>query len=174
MRLTLVLGLSGGHNGSVENDEGLGSFELEGQHLREGYALQVYLISPNNHEIPETEGRGLCQEIEEEFLDIVRGRRKKKHFNKRISSMRVIQDRVLSSKEKQRRDRSRRKEKNSATSRKKDKVVNISLSDSDINNRRKVILREAKQTWELGKKLGLRVRGDKRDVIEEIMRLEDQ
>ncbi|KAG8502521.1 hypothetical protein CXB51_001156 [Gossypium anomalum] len=47
-------------------------------------------------------------------------------------------------------------------------------TDSDISNRREIILREAKQTWELGKKLGLSVRGDERDVIEDIMRLEDQ
>ncbi|PPS01049.1 hypothetical protein GOBAR_AA19617 [Gossypium barbadense] len=174
MGLALVLGPSGGHDGSVDFDEGLGSLDMEGQHLREGNTLLPDQIYPNNHGIPETEGRGLCQEIEEEFLNTVRGRRKKKQFNKRISSMRVIQDRVLSSKEKQRRDRSRRKEKSSAASRKEDKVVNLSLSNSDISNRRKVILREAKQTWELGKKLGLSVRGDERDVIEDIMRLEDQ
>ncbi|KAK8358523.1 hypothetical protein V6Z12_A04G026400 [Gossypium hirsutum] len=174
MGLALVLGPSGGHDGSVDFDEGLGSLDMEGQHLREGNTLLPYQIYPNNHGIPETEGRGLCQEIKEEFLNTVRGRRKKKQFNKRISSMRVIQDRVLSSKEKQRRDRSRRKEKSSAASIKEDKVVNLSLSDSDISNRRKVILREAKQTWELGKKLGLSVRGDERDVIEYIMRLEDQ
>ncbi|KAK5813390.1 hypothetical protein PVK06_028840 [Gossypium arboreum] len=174
MGLALVLGPSGGHDGSVDFDEGLGSLDMEGQHLREGNTLLPDQIYPNNHGIPETKGRGLCQEIEEEFLNTVRGRRKKKQFNKRISSMRVIQDRVLSSKEKQKRDRSRRKEKSSAASRKEDKVVNLSLSNSDISNRRKVILREAKQTWELGKKLGLSVRGDERDVIEDIMRLEDQ
>lgn len=49
--------------------------------------------------------------------------------------------------------------------------MNLSLSDSDISNRRKVILREAKQTWEVGKKLGLSVSGEEREVIEENMRL---
>ncbi|PPD67330.1 hypothetical protein GOBAR_DD35792 [Gossypium barbadense] len=43
-------------------------------------------------EIPETEGRSIRQEIEEEFLSTIRSRRKKKQFNKRIRSMRVIQD----------------------------------------------------------------------------------
>lgn len=43
-----------------------------------------------------------------------------------------------------------------------------------MSNRGKVILREAKQIWEVGKKLGLRVRRDERDVIEDIMRLEYQ
>ncbi|PPS15502.1 hypothetical protein GOBAR_AA05079 [Gossypium barbadense] len=39
---------------------------------------------------------------------------------------------------------------------------------------RRVILREAKRTWEVGKKLGLCVRGDEEEVIEEIGRLEGQ
>lgn len=88
--------------------------------------------------------------------------------------MQAIQDGVLSSKEIQRRDRNRRKGKSSAEPGSEDKVVNLSLSDSELSNRRKVILREVKQTWEVGKKLGLRVLGEERDVIEEIMRLEEQ
>ncbi|PPR92572.1 hypothetical protein GOBAR_AA28098 [Gossypium barbadense] len=106
---------SGGHDGSVDFDEGLGSLDMEGKHLRKGNTLLPDQIYPNNHGIPKTNGRGLCQEIEEEFLNTVR----------------------------------------------------------DISNRRKVILREAKQTWELGKKLGLSVRGDERDVMEDTMQLED-
>ncbi|KAK5793721.1 hypothetical protein PVK06_034875 [Gossypium arboreum] len=53
-------------------------------------------------------------------------------------------------------------------------MTNLLLSDSDINNRRRVILREAKRTWEVGKKLGLSVRGDKEEVINEIRILEGQ
>lgn len=53
-------------------------------------------------------------------------------------------------------------------------MVNLSLSDSDLSNRKNVILREAKQTWEVGKKLGLKVQGHEEDVIEEIMRLKGQ
>ncbi|PPR86360.1 hypothetical protein GOBAR_AA34327 [Gossypium barbadense] len=152
MGLALVLGPSGGHDGPLDIEEEMGSFRIEGQHLR----------------------KGNTQEIEEEFLNTIRSRRNKKQFNKRISSMQDIQDRVLTFKEKQRRDRSWRKEKSRVTSRSKDKIVNLSLSASDISNRRKVILREVKQTWEIGKKLGLRVRGDERDVIEDIMSLEDR
>ncbi|KAH1063662.1 hypothetical protein J1N35_028649 [Gossypium stocksii] len=110
----------------------------------------------------------------EEFIQTIRSRRKKKHFNKKISFMRAIQDGVLTSKEKHKRDRTWRKEKGRDEFIGKEKIVNLSLSDSDVNNRRKVILREAKQTWEVGKKLGLRVRGDERDIIEDIMRLENQ
>ncbi|TYI14468.1 hypothetical protein ES332_A08G122500v1 [Gossypium tomentosum] len=73
-------------------------------------------------------------------------------FNKKISSMRDILYRMLTFKEKQKRDRIWRKKMGKVTSRK-----------SDISNRRKVILREAKQTWKVGKKLGLSVRGNEVD-----------
>lgn len=51
-------------------------------------------------------------------------------------------------------------------------MVNLSLFDSDISNRGKVILREAKKAWEVGKKLGLSIQGDERLVIEDLIRLE--
>ncbi|KAK8317082.1 hypothetical protein V6Z11_A13G083800 [Gossypium hirsutum] len=119
------------------------------------YTKEAIQNSPNSNEILESEGWDFSQEVEEEFSNVIRSRRKKKQFNKRISSMRKIQDRVLSSKEKQKRDQSKRKGKSNEELRREDKVMNLSLSDSDISNRRKVILRKAKQTWEIGKKLGL-------------------
>ncbi|MBA0867025.1 hypothetical protein Goshw_026562, partial [Gossypium schwendimanii] len=51
-------------------------------------------------------------------------------------------------------------------------VVNASLSDSDISNRKKLILGEAKKAWEVGKRLGFSIRGDVREVVDEIMMLE--
>lgn len=39
--------------------------------------------SSNNLEVPETGGRGFCQEIDEEFQQIIRRRRNMKHFNKK-------------------------------------------------------------------------------------------
>ncbi|KAG8497544.1 hypothetical protein CXB51_008889 [Gossypium anomalum] len=86
-------------------------------------------------------------------------------------SMREIQNRVLSTKEKQKRDRKEKLEKGKAVARCEDSTVNLSLSDSDINNRRRVIFREAKRTWEVEKEVGLSVRGDEEEVIEEIGRL---
>ncbi|PPS09552.1 hypothetical protein GOBAR_AA11091 [Gossypium barbadense] len=148
MGLALEIGPSGEQGGVVDSDKELGFIK--------------------------SEGWDFSQEVEEEFSNVIRSRRKKKQFNKRISSMRKIQDRVLSSKEKQKRDQSKRKGKSNEELRREDKVMNLSLSDSDISNRRKVILRKAKQTWEIGKKLGLSVRGDERDLIEDIMRLEEQ
>lgn len=88
--------------------------------------------------------------------------------------MREIQNSVLTSKEKQKRDKGGRKERGKTTSNDKERTVNLSLSDSDISNRKRVILREAKATWEVGKMLGFSVRGDEEEVIEEIIRLEGQ
>ncbi|MBA0812677.1 hypothetical protein Gohar_026621, partial [Gossypium harknessii] len=55
-------------------------------------------------------------------------------------------DRVLTTKEKLKRDRGTRKFKGKGDSRNEESITNLSLSDSDINNRRKVILKEAKKT----------------------------
>lgn len=55
-----------------------------------------------------------------------------------------------------------REEKGKTTTKEEERPANLSLSDSDI----------AKKTWEVGKKLGLSVRGDEEAVIEEICRVE--
>ncbi|MBA0548846.1 hypothetical protein Golob_019916 [Gossypium lobatum] len=51
-------------------------------------------------------------------------------------------------------------------------VVNASLSDSNINNRSKLILDEAKNAWEVRKMLGFSVTGYECEVVDEIIRLE--
>ncbi|KAK5792340.1 hypothetical protein PVK06_033454 [Gossypium arboreum] len=87
--------------------------------------------------------------------------------------MRDIQDIVLTMKEKKKRDMGARKSKGKGVSKNNESIANLSLSDSDISNRRKVILREVKKTWEVGKMLGFSVQGDEKIVIEEIMRVEE-
>ncbi|PPS02403.1 hypothetical protein GOBAR_AA18256 [Gossypium barbadense] len=81
---------------------------------------------------------------------------------------------VLSTKEKQKRDRNEKLEKGKAITRFEETIANISLSDSDISNCRRVTLREAKRTWEVGKKLGFSMRGDEEEEIDEIRRLKGQ
>lgn len=88
--------------------------------------------------------------------------------------MQKIQDSVLTSKEKKKRERATRKGKGRVEARSVEKIVNLSLSDLKISNRRKVILGEPKRTREVVKKLGLSMRGDERDVIEETLRLEGE
>lgn len=53
-----------------------------------------------------------------------------------------------------------------------ERIVNLSLPDSDISNRGRVIFRETKNTWEIEKKLRLRIRGDEGGVIEYLVRME--
>ncbi|KAG8491579.1 hypothetical protein CXB51_014853 [Gossypium anomalum] len=151
MGLVLGLGQREGQVGLVDIDERLGSLRIEG-HLKGREILpiedQIFPVDNFNLAILEAEDRDISQEVEEEFYNTIR----------KI----------------QRRDRNRRKGKSNAEPGSEEKVVNLSLSDSDLSNKRKVILREAKQTWEVGKKLGLRVQGEERDVTEKIMRLEEQ
>ncbi|KAH1083863.1 hypothetical protein J1N35_023624 [Gossypium stocksii] len=99
---------------------------------------------------------------------------KKKGLNKKIQSMYEIQSSILTSKERKKRDRALHKEKGRESRKEDERIVNLSLSDSDISNRMRVILREANNTWAIGKKLGFSVHGDEEDVIEEIMRAEMQ
>ncbi|TYH46461.1 hypothetical protein ES332_D11G337100v1 [Gossypium tomentosum] len=60
------------------------------------------------------------------------------------------QDRVLTTKKKLKKDRGTSKEKGNEVFRNDESIANLSLSDSDISNRRKVILKEAQKTWEVG------------------------
>ncbi|KAH1091961.1 hypothetical protein J1N35_019218 [Gossypium stocksii] len=86
--------------------------------------------------------------------------------------MREIQDIVLTKKQKRMRDRGAGNSKGKGASNLDESIINLSLSDSDISNRRRVILREAKKTWEVGKRLGFRMQGDEKVIIKEIIRLE--
>ncbi|KAB2065219.1 hypothetical protein ES319_A09G075800v1 [Gossypium barbadense] len=146
MGLAIVLGPGGSAigQGNIEEDVGfLNIFGLSGGKL---LYLMVEQLSSFKSYVPDFRGRAFYQEIEDDLLNSIRSRKKKKQFNKKICSMREIQDKVLTSKEKQKRDKIRRKEKDKGVPRCDEKIVNLSLSDSDISNRRKVILRDAKQT----------------------------
>ncbi|MFQ6654374.1 hypothetical protein Gotur_025388 [Gossypium turneri] len=69
--------------------------------------------------------------------------------------------RILTVTEKKKRDWALRKQKGKGIAGRDDVEVNASLSDSDISNRKKVILMEARNMWEVGKKRGFSVWGDK-------------
>lgn len=70
--------------------------------------------------------------------------KKQKNHGRKIGSMYEIQDRFHSIVKKKKRDRALRKQKGKGIACKKEVVVNASLSDSDISNRKRVILSEAK------------------------------
>ncbi|KAH1131041.1 hypothetical protein J1N35_002419 [Gossypium stocksii] len=82
-----------------------------------------------------------------------------------------IQSNSLTSKKRKKRDRAMLNEKRREFCKEDERIVNLSLSDSNISNRMRVILREANNTWAIGKKLGLSVHGDEKEEIEEIMRV---
>ncbi|TYI19650.1 hypothetical protein ES332_A07G179200v1, partial [Gossypium tomentosum] len=52
-----------------------------------------------------------------------------------------------------------------------DSVANLSISDFDVSNRRRVLLREAKKTWEVGKRLCFSVYGNEEQITGEIMKI---
>lgn len=89
-------------------------------------------------------------EVEEEFFHSIQNRRKKKVLDKKIHSMCEIQDCVLSTKE-EKRGIGVRKEKGKAATMNDERIANLLLFDSNISNRTKVILGEAKRTWEVWK-----------------------
>ncbi|KAH1097982.1 hypothetical protein J1N35_014903 [Gossypium stocksii] len=130
--------------------------------------------NPISSSLPETEeprDRDAASEIEEGFVQLRWNRKNKKILKKKVKSVRELQDIVLTTKEKQKRNRGTRKSKGKGDSRNDESIANLSLSDSDISNRRNVILKEVKKAWEVGEKLGFSVQGDEGLVIEELMRL---
>ncbi|TYH18868.1 hypothetical protein ES288_A05G307200v1, partial [Gossypium darwinii] len=78
-------------------------------------------------------------------------------LNKKIRSMYEIQNSSLTINERKKRDRAPQKEKGKEFCKDDERIANLSLSDSDISNRMRVILREANNSWTIGKKLGFSV-----------------
>ncbi|KAK9028414.1 hypothetical protein V6N11_068219 [Hibiscus sabdariffa] len=83
---------------------------------------------------------------------------------KKYSSMFEIQDKVLSSEEKKKRDRSLRREKKLKTNPEYPIISGRSLSDSGIQTKWKIARSEAKKSLELGKKLGMKIQGSEKEV----------
>ncbi|TYH93990.1 hypothetical protein ES332_A12G011100v1 [Gossypium tomentosum] len=158
----VVMNVDSGHHKSV--DPVPGSIGENGQFLRSGNSPLEFVVGGNGLGSRSSEELEARFNIEEEFFQNSQNRREKKSLHKRIRSMREIQNGVLKEKI----------AKGKEITRCEESMVNLSLSDSDISNRRRVILREAKKTWEVGKMLGLSVRGDEEEVIDEIRKLEGQ
>ncbi|KAK5786970.1 hypothetical protein PVK06_041620 [Gossypium arboreum] len=85
-------------------------------------------------------------EVKEELKWVLFRRKKKKGLNKKIQSMYEIQNSILTLKERKKRDRALHKERGRESCKEDERIVNLSLSDSDISNRMRVILREANNT----------------------------
>ncbi|KAL4347915.1 hypothetical protein GQ457_17G003020 [Hibiscus cannabinus] len=75
--------------------------------------------------------------------------------------------------ERKRRDRAQRKLKKNWHDRELSSLEGRSLSDSDIRSRQKALIREAQKTLKVGKEVGIIIKGPKKDVIREIILLEE-
>ncbi|KAK8628174.1 hypothetical protein V6N13_063886 [Hibiscus sabdariffa] len=88
-------------------------------------------------------------------------------------SLASLQNNAISSVERKRRDRAQRKLKKNWFDRELSSLEGRSLSDSDIRSRQKVLIREAQKTLEVGKEVGIKIKGPEKDVIREIILLEE-
>ncbi|XP_039036026.1 uncharacterized protein LOC120172691 [Hibiscus syriacus] len=84
-----------------------------------------------------------------------------------------IQNNFLSDIERKKRNRVIKKSKPGLERKKSVEIDVQSLSDSGISNRRKVLIREAERTLNLGKSLGITIIGDEKEFIDELVRIEE-
>ncbi|KAL4379135.1 hypothetical protein GQ457_02G017150 [Hibiscus cannabinus] len=83
-----------------------------------------------------------------------------KSTKKRYGSLKQIQDKSISEKERKRRDRAIRREKQFGKGEEEPEVSGRSLSESDPINHKKTLLKRAKRTLALGKRLGVDIEGN--------------
>ncbi|MBA0870965.1 hypothetical protein Goshw_019470 [Gossypium schwendimanii] len=165
----------------AENEQGERDFHGSSNHARAdvinmGFSLERS-ISKIQREKSDEAKEGSIPEGESYTVEnhlVLPNRKNQKSNGRKVRSMLDIQDKVLSINEKRKRDRAMKKQRGKGKVDREDTVVNASLSDLDISNRKRVILREARKAWEIGKKLEFSVRGDDREVVEDIMRLEER
>ncbi|KAL4353929.1 hypothetical protein GQ457_06G004130 [Hibiscus cannabinus] len=90
-----------------------------------------------------------------------------KRREKRYGSMREFQDRVLTETKKKKRDRAlrqiRKKEDNTSLG-----IEHTSLSSSDLRQRQKILIREARKTIEFGHQIGFEIEGDTEEAIRDM------
>ncbi|KAL4295855.1 hypothetical protein GQ457_12G032140 [Hibiscus cannabinus] len=92
---------------------------------------------------------------------------------KRYASLLDIQDKVLNAVERKKRDRNIKKLKKKGKFSVKSELEGRSLSDSDLKARWDHCISEAKRTLKVGKDLGIQIRGNENEVVEELAHLEE-
>ncbi|KAK8485612.1 hypothetical protein V6N11_008475 [Hibiscus sabdariffa] len=92
----------------------------------------------------------------------------KKSTKKRYGSLKQIQDKSISEKERKRRDRASRKEKQFTTGEEVSELSGRSLSESDLINHKETLLKRAKRTLALGKCLGVDIEGNEEGALNEL------
>ncbi|KAK8569712.1 hypothetical protein V6N13_046758 [Hibiscus sabdariffa] len=84
-----------------------------------------------------------------------------------------IQDKVLNEAERKKRDRTIKKLKKKEKFSEKPELEGRSLSDPDLKARWDFCTNEAKRALKVGKDLGIQIRGDENEVVDELTRLEE-
>ncbi|KAL4341818.1 hypothetical protein GQ457_08G022360 [Hibiscus cannabinus] len=88
---------------------------------------------------------------------------------RRYGSMLAIQEGSLTEAEKRKRDRARRRQKKKVKGESPSELEGRSISDSDIQARKEILLLEAQRTLEVGKKVGIDFIGNKEAVKEKLI-----
>ncbi|KAL4383355.1 hypothetical protein GQ457_15G025870 [Hibiscus cannabinus] len=88
---------------------------------------------------------------------------KKGKKGKRYSSLLELQDKKITEAEKKKRNKAMRRQNLNK------KNLDISLSDSDLLARRDILIKEARETLKLGKKVGMQILGDEQEVVNELL-----
>ncbi|KAK8980855.1 hypothetical protein V6N11_047986 [Hibiscus sabdariffa] len=92
----------------------------------------------------------------------------KKSTKKRYGSLKQIQYKSISEKERKRKDRASRKEKQFTTGEEVSELSGMSLSESDLINHKETLLKRAKRTLALGKRLGVDNEGNEEGALNEL------
>ncbi|KAL4361524.1 hypothetical protein GQ457_04G009880 [Hibiscus cannabinus] len=112
------------------------------------------------------ENGGFFPELENSNL------KRKNKKGKKYRSLLEFQEKALTTAEKKRRDRALRRKKIKKQDLENSELSGRSLSDFDLATRGETLIKEAKKTLKLGKKLGMQIVGCEQEVVRELMLLE--
>ncbi|KAL4366490.1 hypothetical protein GQ457_05G033220 [Hibiscus cannabinus] len=113
-------------------------------------------------------------ENEKYFFNDLESRKGKKRGRgtKKFGSLLELQNKSITASERRKMDKALRSRKWNKQFLKETKLSGKSLSDSDIKSRVSVLVKEAKQVLNLGKKIGVTIVGDENEVIKDLVSLE--
>ncbi|KAL4377289.1 hypothetical protein GQ457_02G032610 [Hibiscus cannabinus] len=113
-------------------------------------------------------------ENERDFLVELEERKgkRRKEKTKKFGSLLEIQNKSITVSERRKRDKALKRKKWSKHCMEESELSGKSLSNSDINSRVSILVKEAKQVLKLGKKIGVNFAGDENEVVKDLVELE--
>ncbi|KAL4324756.1 hypothetical protein GQ457_11G000030 [Hibiscus cannabinus] len=124
----------------------------------------------HSEEISETEER----EENFESPENRNSRKIQKRKERRFGSLFELQDKVLSKLERRKRDRVLKRIKKKGKENEQPELEGCTVTDSDLQERRRILLREAKKTLATGSLCGIEIRGDVNEAVEELISLAEK